>query len=91
MRNTDTHRGLDHHGTLVSHGSYDVQGIHGLTALYQTHRCLHGDEDAGASNPGAALKRGGVKCFLNTVMFLVYEMFMKHFGIVETFFRADLQ
>lgn len=55
-----THRGLDHHGPLVPHGSHDVQWIHRLTALHQTHRSLHGDEHSSPANPSAGQRdRGG--------------------------------
>lgn len=54
MHHRSDYRSLDHHGPLVSHCPHDIQWIHGLIALNQTHGCFHGDEHPRPTNPSAA-------------------------------------
>lgn len=47
------YRRLNHHGSLISECSNDVQREHGASGIQESERRLHRDENARPSNPGA--------------------------------------
>lgn len=49
-----TYRGLNKHGSLISHLSHNSQWVHRLIGFYQVHSCLHGDQDPSSPNASAA-------------------------------------
>lgn len=53
------YRRLNHHGSLISERSNDVQREHGATGIQESERCLHRDQNARPSNPSAGGRESG--------------------------------
>lgn len=52
------YRRLNHHGSLISERSNDVQREHGATGVQESERRLHRDQNPRPSNPSAGGREG---------------------------------